>query len=224
MAGQLLGTNSLGGFFTNPELSKQFRFKSQPIKRFRAFVSVKGAKGAHKGRLLVFDKNRDLGTHGNTLTETATIPETNLTVGQGTLTLNEYGAAVPWTGGLADLSEFDVEDAVMQQLKNSSARYLDSQAGVIFTSGELKAALVSTASVNLQTAGTFSATATSNLTGFNWRSIADSMRERNIPFVDGSNYVCIGTVKLISGLFNDTSASGFVDVNINCVPVQKWAA
>ena len=90
MAGQLLGTNSLGGFYTNPELSRQMRLVAQPLKRFRAFVQVKGAKGAGKGRLLVFDKNRDLSSHGSTLTETATIPETNFTVGQGTLTLNEF--------------------------------------------------------------------------------------------------------------------------------------
>ena len=212
MAGQLFSTNSLGGLWNNNELSAQLRLVAQPLKRFRAFVSVKGAKGAGKGRLLLFDKNRDLSTHGAQLNETTTVPETNLTIGQGTLTLNEYGQAVPWTGFLKQLSEFDVEDAVMVGLKNSMARYLDSQCAAIFTSGEFKAALVSTASVNLQTAGTFSATATADLSGFNWRYIADQMRINNIPFVDGSNYVCIGSVKLISGLFNDTASSGFVDV------------
>lgn len=212
MAGQLYGTNSLGGFYTNNELSAKLRLQAQPIKRFRAFVSAKGAKGAGKGRLLLFDKNRDLGTHGNQLNETSTIPETNMTVGQGTLTLNEFGAAVPWTGFLKELSEFDVEDAVMVGLKNSMAKYLDSQCAAVFTSGEFKAVNVATASVNFQTAGTASATATGDLTGFNWRYIADQMRINQIPFVDGSNYVCIGSVKLISGLFNDTAASGFVDV------------
>ena len=129
--------------------------------------------------------------------------------------------AVPWTGRLETLSEFDVEDAVMVQLKNSMARYLDSQAGAQFTSGELKAVNVTTASLNFQTAGTASATATSNLTGANWRTVADNMRERDIPFYDGSNYIVIGSVKFISGLFNDTATGGFVDVN-DCVPNQKW--
>lgn len=212
MAGQLFGTNSLGGFYTNNELSRQLRIQAQPQKRFRAFIKLKGAKGGGRGRLLYFDKNRDLSTHGNLLNETSTIPETNFTVGQGTLTLNEYGAAVPWTGFLQELSEFDVEDAVMQGLKNSMARYLDSQAAGTFTSAQFKAVLAATNSVNFQTAGTASATANSDLTGFNWRYIADQMRQRNIPFYDGSNYICIGSVNLLAGLFNDTAGQGFVDV------------
>ena len=113
---------------------------------------------------------------------------------------------------MATLSEFDVEDAVMQNLKNSMVRYLDSQAGIIFTSAELVAQCASTASVVFTTNGTATTTANSDLTGFNWRKIADDMQARNIPFYDGESYICIGTIKAISGLFNDTATSGFVDV------------
>ena len=213
MAGQLFGTNSLGGFYSNDELSRQMRLVAQPLKRFRNFVQVKGAKGAQKGRHLLFDKNRDLSTHGATLNETSTIPETNYTVGQGTLTLNEYGQAVPWTGFLKSLSEFDVEDAVMLNLKNSMARYLDSQAGAAFTGAELVAQCASTASVVFTTNGTATTTANSDLTAYNWRKIADEMQGRNIPYYDGSNYIVIGSIKAISGLFNDAATAGFVDVH-----------
>ena len=41
MPSQLFGTNSLGGFFTNNELSLQLRIKAQPLKRFRQFVQIK---------------------------------------------------------------------------------------------------------------------------------------------------------------------------------------
>ena len=101
MAGQLFGTNSLGGFYTNNELSRQMRTVAQPMKRFRAAVKVKGAKGAGRGNLLYFDKNRNVATSGGQLTETNTIPETNYPIAQGTLTLNEYGepcyaVSKPW--------------------------------------------------------------------------------------------------------------------------------
>lgn len=125
---------------------------------------------------------------------------------------------MPWTGFLATLSEFDVEDAVMQNLKNSMVRYLDSQAGIIFTSAELVAQCASTASVVFTTNGTATTTANSDLTGFNWRKIADDMQSRNIPFYDGESYICIGTIKAISGLFNDTATSGFVDVRLKLRP------
>ena len=126
--------------------------------------------------------------------------------------MNEYGIAVPWTGFLETLSEFDVEDSVMQNLKNSMARTLDSQAGVIFTGAELVAVCASTASVVFTTTGTATTTANSDLTAFNWRKIADDMQARNIPFYDGENYICIGSIKAISGLFNDAATAGFTDV------------
>ena len=132
------------------------------------------------------------------------------------------GVAVPWTGVLGELAEFDVEDAVMQNLKNSMARHLDSQAGIEFTTAELKVVCTSTASVIFTTNGTATATAASDLTGFNWRKIADEMRGRNVPFYDGSNYICIGSVKLISGLFNDAATAGFTDVITNCVLTPRW--
>ncbi len=67
------------------------RFVSQPLKRFRAAVQVKGAKGARRGNLLYFDKNANLTTAGAVLTETSTIPETQFLIRQGTLTIAEYG-------------------------------------------------------------------------------------------------------------------------------------
>jgi len=211
MAGQLFGTNSLGGFYTNNELSRQMRTVSQSMKRFRAAVKVKGAKGARTGNLLYFDKNRNVATSGGQLTETNTIPETNYPIAQGTLTLNEFGLAIPWTGRLETLSEFDIEDAVQVALKNDAAKVLDSQAGAQFTSADFKAVFASTASVNFQRAGTASATSNSNLTAANWRTLSNQMRKDNIPFYDGSSYMVIGSVELISGMHADAATAGFVD-------------
>ena len=36
-------------------------------------------------------------TQGTTLTETTTMPETNYTITQGTMTITEYGNSVPYT-------------------------------------------------------------------------------------------------------------------------------
>lgn len=91
MALQLWATNSLGGFWSNNEFSKQFRAVAQPTMRLRAAVQIKGAKGARAGDKLYFDKRANVTTAGGTLTETATIPETQFVTKQGTLTITEYG-------------------------------------------------------------------------------------------------------------------------------------
>lgn len=208
---QLWATQSLGGFWSNNEFSKQFRAVAQPNMRLRAAVQIKGAKGAKRGDLLFFDKRGNVQTPGAALTETNTVPETQFLTRQGTLTITEYGLAVPWTGKLETLSEFDAEDSVQGALKDDATKVLDSQAGIQFTSAQFKAVFASTASVNIQSAGTASATANSNLTAANWRTVCNRMRRENIPFYDGSSYMVIGSVELISGMHADAATAGFVD-------------
>lgn len=214
MPSQLFGTNSLGGFFTNNELSLQLRIKAQPLKRFRQFVQIKGAKGARRGNKVYFDKLQNIATAASTsgLSETATIPESNFTINQGTLTITEYGNAIPFTNQLVALSELDVDNSVVQTLMNDMARTLDSVAGAQFQSADLVYVCSLSNSINITTNGTASSTASSNLNGTNWRLICDDMRKKNIPFYDGQSYVVISSVQALSGFFSDTQTGGFVDV------------
>ena len=189
------------------------RIVAQPLQRQRQFVQVKGAKGSGRGDKLFFDKNDNVQTAGGQLTETTTIPEAQFLIRQGTLTLQEYGLAIPWTGKLEALSELDVENAVVVALTNDQRKVLDSQVGIQMTSAQLKAVNVTTASLAITTNGTATETATSNLTGANLRAIADDARKRNIPFYDGMSYICIGSVNLLSGMFSDTATAGWTDVS-----------
>ena len=153
MPSQLFGTNSLGGFFTNNELSLQLRIKAQPLKRFRQFVQIKGAKGARRGNKVYFDKLQPVTTAAATagLAETATIPETNFTINQGTLTIKEYANAIAFTNQLVALSELDVDNSVVQSLMNDMAITLDSVAASQFTTSDLVYVCTASNSVNITT-------------------------------------------------------------------------
>jgi len=214
MPTQLFGTNSLGGYFTNNELSLQLRIKAQPLKRFRQFVQIKGAKGARRGNKVYFDKLQPVAAAASTsgLAETATIPETNFTINQGTLTIQEYANAIAFTNQLVALSELDIDNSVVQTLMNDMAITLDSVAAAQFKASDLTYVCSASNSVNLGTNGTFTSTASSNLNGTNWRYICDDMRKKNIPFYDGQSYVVICSVNALSGFFNDVQTGGFVDV------------
>jgi N4-gp56 family major capsid protein len=212
MASQLYGTNSTGGFLSNPELSQKLRVAAQPLKRFRAFTSPLGAGGAGKSANVFFDKIGNVQTAGGVLTETTTMSETFAAINRGTATMQEYGNAIAYTGKLISLSQLNPEDAVAIALRNDAAKVLDSQCALQYQATEFKAVLVNTASVAFTTNGTATATAGSDLTGPNVRSIVNYMRIKNIPYVDGSNYVMIASVQAYQGLFTDGSQTGgFVD-------------
>ena len=213
MPGQVYAVNSLGGFMTVPYLSDRIRNVAQPMFRMRQFVDVKEAIGRNRGDTFVFDKASNVQTQGGVLLETATIPETNFTVNQGTVTITEYGNSIPITGKLKDLSQFEVEPIVEQKLRDDQVKVLESACATQYMLSDYVAVMTATNGVAITTNGTATATATSNLTGANTRTIVDYMRRRLIPKYDGSNYMCVASVNAMSGMFSDTAAGGWVDVS-----------
>ena len=94
MSGQIWVTNSLGGYMSAKNLSKKLRMAVQPLIKFRQLCDVKDAtqQGKKKGDTFHWDVFSDVATQGTTLTETTTMPETQFTITQGTLTITEYGS------------------------------------------------------------------------------------------------------------------------------------
>ena len=213
--GQLWVTDSLGGFLGNVKLSKQLRFAAQPMMKFRQFCQVKGALGKNRNDTLLFNKVRNISTQGGTLVETDTIPERQLTIGQGTLVITEYGNAIPYTGKLDALAEFDVDDAVTVTIRNDMAKVIDLAVSDQFLECELKYLAVATTSYDLATISTGSAaagseTCTTGLNEYHVRSIVDLLKKGNVPTYDGKDYMCIASIDALSSL---KSAPDWVDAN-----------
>ena len=114
MSGQVWATNSLGGYMYSLNLSKKLRHALRPTVRFRQFCDVKDAtqQGKSKGDTYHWNVYSNVATQGTTLTETTTMPETNFVITQGTLTITEFGNAVPYSGKLNDLSEHPVTQII----------------------------------------------------------------------------------------------------------------
>ena len=94
MAGQVWAVNSLGGYMYSDSLSKKLRMAVQPLVKFRQFCDVKDAtqQGLSKGATFHWNVFSNVATQGTTLTETKTMPESNFTITQGTLTITEAGS------------------------------------------------------------------------------------------------------------------------------------
>lgn len=186
MAGQIWVTNTLGGYMFSETLSKVLRYAVQPMVKFRQFADIKDAavQGKGKGDTFHWNVYSDVATRGTVLAETSTMPETNFTIAQGTMTLTEHGNSVPYTGKLDDLSEHPVKEIITKVLKNDAKKAFDIAAFNQFNATPMRLVPTggtSTTAVSLTTNGT--ATATNNVemgTG-HVKAIVDLMKERNVP-------------------------------------------
>jgi len=196
MAGQVWATNSLGGYMYSRQLSNILRMAVQPMVKFRQFADVKDAsqQGKKKGDIYTWDVFSDVATAGGVLTETNTMPETNFTITQGTLTITEAGNSVPYSGKLDELSKFPVTEIVHKVLKNDAVKSFDTLAYNQFNLTPLRVVPTggtSTSAVTLTTNGT--ATLTNNVAFGNnhAKAIVDLMKERNIPAYMGDDYYAL---------------------------------
>lgn len=195
MPAQLWSVNSLGGYSFSPNLSDTLRTAVQPMTKFRQFADAKdaGPDGTiGKGNLFHWNVYSDVGTQGTTLTETNTMPETQFTITQGTLTITEAGNSVPYSGLLDNLSEQPVKEIINKVLKNDCKKALDQLAYDQFAATPLiVVASSATGTPTLFTNGTATGVNTGGLVKAHVKWIVDTMKERNIPPYAGDDYMAI---------------------------------
>lgn len=211
MAGQLWVTNTLGGYMYSDSLSKVLRYAVQPGVKFRQFADIKDAavQGKGKGDTFHWNVYSDVAAQGTTLAETSTMPETNFTISQGTMTITEYGNSVPYTGKLDDLSEHPVKEVINKVLKNDAKKAFDIAAHAQFNATPLRVvptAGTSTNAVTLTTNGTATLTNNVALGKDHVKAIVDIMKERNIPPYMNDDYVGVGWPTTFRTLKNDLEA------------------
>lgn len=211
MTQQYWVTDTLGGNLGIAKLSKVIRHAAQPLMKFRQFVDAKEAVGLNNNDTFVFDKVGNLAVAGGTLIETNTVPETHFVIQKGTLVVTEYGNAGKLTGKLSALAEINPKNVLQQALRNDQVKVLDSAAGTQFKATKTRYVALSASSGTLITDGTFTSTATGDLNVYHAGVAVDQLKSWNIPKYDGSNFICIASVKSLRSLRNDTAAGGWID-------------
>ena len=194
MSGQLWAVSSLGGYTYNDNLSDEFREALQPEVRFRQFCDVKNAAGKERGENFHWNVYMNVQTKGGTLVETNTMPETNLRISQGTLTITERGNSVPWTGKLETLGKENIRRPVMRALKNDAKKSFDIGAWTEFNRALLRVVPTtqnSATSVTLTTNGTATVTNSVAYGTGHTKAISDLMKERNIPPYSSDDYFAL---------------------------------
>jgi len=208
MSMQLWVTDSLGGYTNLPALSAQLRHAAQPLTKFRQFCDIKESYGKGRDSNFNFDKVSNVQTEGGTLTETATMPRTNLIIYQGTGTLNEYGNALGYTQKLEQFAKFDIKNPLQRALRDDMAKVIDKAVEAQFDAAKIRAVYsADTATMEWTTNGTATVTATCNLDDWAVKEIVDYMEGTMLaPKYDGENYMAICTVKALRGLHDHLQA------------------
>ena len=142
MSQQVYATNSLGGYYAVPQLTSEIRTIAQPMMNFRKYVRVEPRAGRGSGDTIYFDKNLNPASNGGTIAETSTIPKTTLSIARGTLSMTEYGVAIPYTNKLETLGQISISESIRTALSNSIAKVLDSTAGAQFQASDYKIQIV----------------------------------------------------------------------------------
>lgn len=191
MTGQVWATDSLGGYMYSDNLSKVLRHAVQPLVKFRQFCDVKDAFGISKGENFHWNVYSNVGNQGGTLVETNTMPETNFTITQGTLTVTEYGNSVPYSGKLDDMSEHPLKQVINKTLKHDAIKAFDIGAYNQFDVTPLRVVGTATDAVVLTTNGTATATNSMAFNNDHSKAIIDTMKERNIPPYVNDDYYAL---------------------------------
>jgi N4-gp56 family major capsid protein len=210
MAGQLWGTNSLGGYMYSDELSDKLRHELQPMIRFRQHCDAKDAmdKGLGKGDTFNWNVYSDVSQQGGQLSETEEMPESNYTITQGSLTVSEFGNSVPFGQKLDNLSKHSVEEVIDKVLKNDASKTLDKAAKDQFDDTPLSAVATaagtsSASNVEFTTDGSADSNNNAPMDKYHVKAIVDYMKERDIPTFAAGDYFCIARPSTFRTLKND---------------------
>jgi N4-gp56 family major capsid protein len=177
-------------------LSKELRMSVQPLVKFRQFADIKDAahQGLNKGDTFHWNVYSDVSKQGTTLVETATVPETNFTITQGTMTITEYANSVPYTGKLDDLSLQPVQEIVRKVLKNDAKKAFDIGAWNQFDDCAVRVVPTAGTSVTALTVtqnGTATEVNNIALGKAHVKLIVDLMKERDVPPYVNDDYMAL---------------------------------
>ena len=194
MAGQLFAVNSLGGFYSSNKLSKELRMGVKSVGKFRQFCDVRDAWGkvTKQGQTFTWDVVPMMSRDNRALLETATIPQGNHSVIQGTLTMSERGFSIPYTEALESLAEVSVRQPMMKVLKYDASCDIECVVHAEFNKTPMRVAATATGdAVTLTTNSTATLTVSQQLSTTNFKSVIDLMKGRDVPYYTDSDYYVI---------------------------------
>lgn len=200
------------GVFKSHTLSSALRKAAIAECKFMQFVKPEPGYGKGKGDSITINRIANIAEPGDArLTEAQKIPEDDLTITTIGITVAEWGRSVPFTSFAKDLASLDLENAVQMKLRDQMKLSLDTGAATAFKSAQVVAVPLTAATIQFDTAGAPTGTATSGLKLFHVEQIRDYMFDTlHVPAYEGDDYICLLNTKSKRSLITDSAWTDWV--------------
>ena len=191
------------GYFSNQNLSKELRYALMPECKFRQLAKIESAVGKNKGEKFTWNIYSKVDNKGGQLPAENQIPETGFTVTQGELIVTQYGNSIPYGAKVRTLSEHSIKEIINEVLKEDAKEALDDSSAAQFDETPLRVAPTggtSETQVSLSTTGSTAIVNNVPLGRGHVKTVANLMKERNIPKWKGNDYGAIGRPTVFENL------------------------
>lgn len=195
------------GPYKNHALSAKLRVAAIPKCVGMQFVSTEEGYGRKMGESITITRLSNMVEPLNgRIPELESIPEDTITLSTVTITVSEWGRAVPYTELSQDLAAFDPHNLIQRKLMDLMKLTLDTGVFSAFksASAKIKAEPTGISSINFDTGGAPTQQATVNLNVFHLEQIRDYMYYTlNVPPYEGDDYIMLASTKAKRGLMSD---------------------
>lgn len=193
------------GVYKSHAMSQELRKGAIAQTKMMQFVTPEPGYGKKKGDSITITRLSQLALPSNgRIPEQSKIPEDEMTLTTVSITVTEWGRAVPFTSLSDDLSEFNVENMVQSVLMDQMKLIMDNAAAASFKTGQIKATPTGVSSLSIATNGIAPGQATSNLNLYHIEQIRDYMFSTlYIPPYEGDDYIGLISTKGKRGLMQD---------------------
>lgn len=193
------------GVYKNHAISADIRMAAIAQTKFVQFTFTEDGLGKKKGEAVTITRIANVNVpNDDRLLELERIPEDEMSLSTQTIEVEERGRAIPYTSLLADLSHFNVENAIQKNLRNQLALRLDYTAATAFKQGMVKAIPDGVASLTFDTDGVASTQATANVNQFHMEQIRDYLFTSLLvsPYSNG-DFMALASTKACRGIKRD---------------------
>lgn len=197
--------DSPSGVFRNHALSSDIRMASIAMTKFMQFSKPVDGYGMHKGSNVTITRVSNVNVPtDDSLVELERVPEDTLSLSTQSIAVVERGRAIPYTSLALDLAHFDLENAIQRKLRDQLSLRLDNLCATAFKIGKVKAIPDGIASLTMDTDGTASTTAASNINVYHVEQLRDQLFSTyNVQPYSGDDYMCVISTKGRRGIIRD---------------------
>jgi N4-gp56 family major capsid protein len=193
------------GVYKNHAVSSDIRMAAIAETKFVQFSKPVDGFGQHKGSNVTITRVSNVAVPSDdSLSEVERIPEDTLSLSTQAIAVVERGRAMPYTSLALDLAHFNLENAIQKKLRDQLALRLDTVCATAFKAGQVKAIPDGVASLTMDTDGTASTTAQSNINVYHCEVLRDQLFSTyNVAPYTGGDYMALVATKGRRGIIRD---------------------